>query len=220
MLERISPSLEECWFKQVPPEFDLGIDEFVDHDTFEPPRSKRCLQGKENNAFEPPRSNLRLHGKENASIRRKQTLWRRFQRSWARIISVTCPKPFVKNTPKKKITTGDTITCSCGFLVGTTTFLKLDVLRTSWTKLPGKWKHFLIGYLAMWVRRGRQMGQSNLRVAFMGYLQACFDTCDQLILAALISWTHLMFYFVSCILPLMPLFERGSLSSHNLGPMM
>ena len=50
----------------MPPEFDLGIDEFVDHDTFEPPRSKRCLQGKENDAFEPPRSNLRLHGKENA----------------------------------------------------------------------------------------------------------------------------------------------------------
>lgn len=60
----------------------------------------------------------------------------------------------------KTITTGHTIPSGCGLVVATITFLKLDVPMTSWTKLPG--------YVAMCVRWGRRMGQSILRVAFMG----------------------------------------------------
>jgi len=50
----------------MPPEFDLGMDDFIDDDTFELPRSKRHLQGKENNnTFEPLRLKLRLQDKKS-----------------------------------------------------------------------------------------------------------------------------------------------------------
>ena len=50
MARIISPSLLKNVDvnKKVPPEFDLGMDDFVDDDAFEPPRSKRRLKGKEN----------------------------------------------------------------------------------------------------------------------------------------------------------------------------
>ena len=83
------------------PEFDLGMDDFVDDDAFEPPRSKRRLPGKENDdAFEPPRLKLRLQGKENASILKKSKRYEDvFNVSEQEFCKMS--KPFVaKNTQK------------------------------------------------------------------------------------------------------------------------
>jgi len=103
MSEIVSPSLLKNVYldKKVPPEFDLGMDDFVDDDTFEPPRSKRRLQGKENdNAFQPPRLKLHLQGKKNASILNESKCYEdAFNVSKQEFCKMS--KPFViKNTQK------------------------------------------------------------------------------------------------------------------------
>ena len=94
----ISPSLLKSidWNRKVPPDFDLGMDDWVDDDAFEPPRAKKRAVSKENS---PPRpKKLQLRTKKGAGNKRFDGGFREMKADDYRAMA----KPFVPKKHAKK----------------------------------------------------------------------------------------------------------------------
>ena len=106
---------------KVPPEFDLGMDDFIYDDTLNPQDQKGICRAR--------KMYQTLTTKKKANAMKVLSTFQCKN-------SVRCPIYLLSKT-HKRITTGHAITSGRGFVVATTTFLRFDVPRTSWTKHPG-----------------------------------------------------------------------------------